>query len=112
MHPYPRNYHAAMQRLEAGDLRTRAVDGGIAVYADGIPLVTFYADGRVKVCTYGKNWPTYIQLINSILPPRYRLRKRKSANLCLVDKYAKRTLCKFLSSTIFTPEPETEAVPC
>lgn len=79
----------------------------VAVVADGVPIVTFHANGAVKVCTFGTNTRHVISRINACLPRPYRVRKRKEGHhLLLIDQRRPEVpVAEFLSSHTFTPEP-------
>lgn len=93
----------AITRLETVHLRSLAE--GIAVIADSIPFITFFRDGRIKLCTLGRNDRYAVSRLNSCLPHPYFARVNGShVSLCDRRKPAE-PIANFLSSTIFIPDP-------
>lgn len=118
----PRTYEQAAERIAAGaasaeltvtpdhTITVRKIGEGIAVCFDGDPLVTFYADGRLKLITHGRNNFSTVSRINGCLPRPYRVRK-SGCHLQLVlpqtrngKGHTSRVVAEFLGGTTFAPD--------
>lgn len=117
----PRSFSEAAARLNAKaqasvtpdtTILLRRADNAISVVADGKPIVTFFRDGRMKLCTLGCNTFTMISRINACLPRPYRVRKRGCHARLFDSRLPDETLAIFLCSTVFTPNASvSQAVP-
>lgn len=81
----------------------RRAGDAIVVSFEDQELVTFRADGRVKLCTLGRNDRPTVTRLNRFLPPCYRVYKR-GPSLQLIDtRQPRKPVASFLTSTIFLP---------
>lgn len=106
MKPYPDAILKADRSGRATSLRklpaTADEPERLAVVFDGVDLVTFYADGRIKIRTNGRNDQPTIERVNDFLPYPYRLYKPKRGSNVRLEE-GRRIVATFLSSTIFAP---------
>lgn len=88
--------------------------GNYSVFRDGNQRenerVTFLPDGRIRLVTFGDNTAANVKCINACLPPPYHVFRDGETNELRLSN-GRRTIARFLSSTVFTPEFPVVATP-